>query len=74
MGWSRTHWSECHRSKVFAELDMLDLERTLVFGSCVAETLKRQPAATTIAASLLAPSHEGGVKAEEPVRVGPLPG
>jgi hypothetical protein len=53
---------------------MLDLERTLVFGSCVAETPKRQPAATTIAASLLAPSHEGGVKAEEPVRVGPLPG
>jgi hypothetical protein len=40
---------------VFAELDMLDLERTLAFRSSIAETLKKAAAATGIAASLVAP-------------------
>jgi hypothetical protein len=70
MSWSRTHWSECHRSKVFAELDMLDLERTTRVWVVRSRNAEEAVAATAIA---VAPSHEGGVKAEEPVRVGPLP-
>jgi hypothetical protein len=55
---------------VFAELDMLDLERTLAFVSCVAEMLKKPP----LSPASWPPSHEGGVEAEGLVRVGPLLG